>query len=92
MGYLQRLDATYLKVDQSFVKNMMVLPTDAVIVETVILMGHKLGMKIIAEGVETEQQKKWLETNHCDFVQGYLVSAALTVEDFEILLKADACA
>ena len=92
MGYLQRLDANYLKVDQSFVKNMMTIPTDAVIVETVILMGHKLGLKIIAEGVETEQQRTWLESKHCDYLQGYLVSAALAVEDFERLLKADACA
>ena len=92
MGYLKRLDANFLKVDQTFVKNMMTLPTDAVIVETVILMGHKLGLKIIAEGVETEQQRKWLESNHCDYLQGYLVSAALAVDDFERLLKADACA
>ncbi|MFC5513513.1 EAL domain-containing protein [Massilia jejuensis] len=90
MGYLKRLDANFLKIDQSFVKNMMTLPTDAVIVETIILMGHKLGLKIIAEGVETEQQRKWLESNHCDYLQGYLFSAALEVDDFERLLKADA--
>ena len=92
MGYLQRFNANYLKVDQSFVKNMMTCPTDAVIVETVILMGHKLGLKIIAEGVETEQQKKWLESHDCDYLQGYLVSRALAAEDFESLLRADSCA
>lgn len=54
MSYLQRFDIDYIKIDQSFVRNMVNSVGDQAIVEAIIVMAHKLGMKVIAEGVETE--------------------------------------
>jgi len=88
MAYLKNLNANFLKLDQSFIKNLVTDPKDTIIVETIITMGHKLGLKIIAEGVENLQQMGWLKSNNCDFVQGFLISEALSIENFEKLIDA----
>lgn len=86
MGYLTKLNVDFLKLDQSFVRDLIKDPTNTIIVETIIAMGHKLGLKIVAEGVETEQQRDWLRSHNCDYAQGYLVSKPLPLNAFEKLV------
>ncbi len=87
LAYLTQLPLTQLKIDQSFVRNIGVKATDAVIVQTIIGMGQNLGLAIIAEGVETEQQRDFLQQNGCLLFQGYLFSKPVPIEQFELLLK-----
>ena len=82
-SYLATLNADYLKIDQSLVKNIDHSQNDLVLCQTIILMGHKLGMKIIAEGVETKQQRDLLIDAGCDYAQGWLYTKALPPEEFE---------
>jgi len=73
MSYLKKFKVDYLKIDQSFVHGTAT--TDSrIFAETIIVMGHKLGLKIIAEGVETPEQRDWLRSAGCDYAQGYLFS------------------
>jgi EAL domain-containing protein (putative c-di-GMP-specific phosphodiesterase class I) len=58
------------------------------ITETIIVMAHKLGLKVIAEGVETAAQRAWLQQHECDYVQGFLFGLPLPWADFERLLVA----
>jgi EAL domain-containing protein (putative c-di-GMP-specific phosphodiesterase class I) len=86
LSYLTRLPLDQLKIDQSFVRNIGVHNNDAVIVQTIIGMTHNLGMTVIAEGVETEAQRIFLEKNGCLNFQGYLFSRPIPLTDFEKLL------
>ena len=70
LSYLTQLPFDQLKIDLSFVRNIGIKPTDAVIVQTIISMGNSLGMKVIAEGVESEEQRDFLERNGCHAYQG----------------------
>jgi predicted signal transduction protein with EAL and GGDEF domain len=74
-----------LKVDQSFVQNLEHSANDEVIVRAIINLGHSLGLKVIAEGVETEGQLERLRQLGCDEVQGYLVSPPISAEALEEL-------
>jgi diguanylate cyclase (GGDEF)-like protein/PAS domain S-box-containing protein len=85
MLYLRKFDIDYLKIDQSFIQDMANDAGSRAIAETIILMAHKLGMKVIAEGIETEDQKTLLMAAGCDFGQGFLFSQALPPGDFERL-------
>jgi EAL domain-containing protein (putative c-di-GMP-specific phosphodiesterase class I) len=76
-----------LKIDQSFVRNIMDKPSDAVIVQTIIGMAHNLSMEVIAEGVETDAQRGLLEKMGCVFYQGYLFSKPVPIDEFEEKLK-----
>ncbi len=87
LAYLTQLPLDQLKIDQSFVHNIGVKPTDAVIVQTIIGMANNLGMDVIAEGVETEEQRIFLERHGCPAIQGYLFSKPVPIELFELLLK-----
>ncbi|WP_340124530.1 EAL domain-containing protein, partial [Methylobacter svalbardensis] len=87
LAYLTQLPLDQLKIDQSFVHNIGVQPTDAVIVQTIIGMANNLGMDVIAEGVETEEQRAFLERHGCPAIQGYLFSKPVPIEQFELLLK-----
>jgi EAL domain-containing protein (putative c-di-GMP-specific phosphodiesterase class I) len=90
MSYLQRFDIDYIKIDQSFVRNMVKNSGDQAIVEAIVVMAHKLGMKVIAEGVETEQQRDILAAAGCDYVQGYLFARPMPGKEFnEFLAKFD---
>jgi len=80
--YLKRLPIDKLKIDQSFVRDLVVNPDDRTIAATVATLGHSLGLQVIAEGVETAEQLQILETMHCDEGQGYLWSRALPAEQF----------
>jgi diguanylate cyclase (GGDEF)-like protein/PAS domain S-box-containing protein len=86
MGYLKRFDIDYLKIDRSFVRDMVDDPSDRAIVEAIIAMGHKLGIKLVAEGIETEEQRALLEAVGCDYGQGYLFSRPLPERELVALL------
>ncbi len=83
LSYLTKLPLNQLKIDQSFVRNLGVKHSDAVIVQTIISMGHNLGMEVIAEGVETEEQRAFLELHGCPAIQGYLIGRPMPLEEFE---------
>jgi EAL domain-containing protein (putative c-di-GMP-specific phosphodiesterase class I) len=88
LSYLKKFDIDYLKIDKSFVDNLETDINDMVLSEAIIVMAHKLGLKVIAEGVETEAQRKLLSNAGCDYAQGYLFSRPVPPEAFEALLKA----
>ncbi|NWK79577.1 bifunctional diguanylate cyclase/phosphodiesterase [Aquitalea sp. LB_tupeE] len=82
MSYLKKFNIDYLKIDRSFIQGLANDNTDRAITEAVIAMGHKLGMKIIAEGVETQAQLDLLLQAGCDYAQGYLFARAMPPADF----------
>ena len=88
LSYLKKFDIDYLKIDKSFVDNLETDINDMALSEAIIVMAHKLGLKVIAEGVETEAQRKLLINAGCDYAQGYLFSRPVPSEVFEALLKA----
>ena len=87
LSYLKKFDIDYLKIDQSFVRDLETDQDDMALSEAIIVMAHKLGLKVIAEGVETETQRKLLTEAYCDYAQGYLFSKPVPAEAFEELLK-----
>ena len=89
LSYLKKFDIDYLKIDQSFVRNLASDSNDKVLCEAIITMAHQLGMKVIAEGIETQQQCDLLKGAGCDYGQGYLFSRPLTVEAFEAVMTKD---
>ena len=86
LAYLKRFPIDILKIDQSFVRDLATDPNDAAIVKTIIAMAHTLGMRVIAEGVETYEQLAFLRDQGCDGSQGYYCSKPLTTDDFTKLL------
>jgi len=85
LSYLKKFDIDYLKIDQSFVRNLTPDSEDMALCEAIIVMAHKLGMKVVAEGVETVEQRDLLTAAGCDYGQGYLFSKPVPAEDFEKL-------
>lgn len=83
LAYLKRFDIDYLKIDQSFIRNLENDLSDRALSEAIVVMAHKLGLKVIAEGVETEQQRQILATMGCDYAQGYLYSKPISASEFE---------
>jgi diguanylate cyclase (GGDEF)-like protein/PAS domain S-box-containing protein len=83
LAYLTQLPIDQLKIDRSFIHNIGMKKTDTVIVQTIIGMAHNLGMEIIAEGVETEEQRTFLVLNSCPLYQGYLFSKPVSLMEFE---------
>lgn len=88
LSYLKKLDIDYLKIDRSFVCNLEPDSDDLVLCEAIISMAHKLGLKVIAEGVETEQQRDLLMDANCDYAQGYLYSRPVPPEELEAWMSA----
>ncbi len=87
LAYLQQLEVDKLKVDMSFVQDMTDNPGKASIVRAVIALGHSLGLGIVAEGVETDEQARELRRLQCDAIQGYLVSRPLPADDMGAFLR-----
>jgi diguanylate cyclase (GGDEF)-like protein/PAS domain S-box-containing protein len=87
LSYLKKLPFDQLKIDQSFVQDILRDPNDAMMVKTIIEMGRNFRLNVIAEGVETEAQYEFLKLNGCMAYQGYLFSKPLPIEQFEKLLK-----
>lgn len=88
LSYLKRLPVQQLKIDRSFVSDMMADRDDATIVRSTIDLAHNLGLNTVAEGVETEQVLDKLKQMHCDHAQGYLISRPLSPDDFLSYLQA----
>lgn len=87
LSYLMKLDIDYLKIDRSFVCNLTQGSDDLVLCEAIINMAHKLGLQVIAEGVETAEQRDLLMLANCDYAQGYLYSRPLPPEELEVWMK-----
>jgi len=86
LSYLKQFPIDTLKIDQSFVRDIHTDPGDAAIATTVIAMARSLGLRVVAEGVEREEQFTFLQAQRCDQVQGFLFSRPVSAEDFEGLL------
>jgi len=83
LSYLRKYPFDLLKIDRSFVMDITDDDDDAALVEAIILMGHKLGLKVVAEGVETKAQLEFLKQHNCDMIQGYLYSPPIPATEFE---------
>ena len=88
LSYLKKFDIDYLKIDRSFVHNLEADSDDMALCEAIIIMAHKLGLKVVAEGIETESQRDLLLAAGCDFGQGYLFSRPLPAAELDRLLAA----
>jgi EAL domain-containing protein (putative c-di-GMP-specific phosphodiesterase class I) len=89
LAYLKRLPADALKIDHSFVKGLGEDVEDTAIVHTIIELAHTLGLEVIAEGVETEEQAALLKEMGCDLAQGYHFARPLPPEDIPAVLALD---
>lgn len=87
LSYLKRFKADKLKIDRSFVRDIPADPDDSAIARAIINMAKNLNMRVVAEGVETVEQWRFLAAEGCDQVQGYLLSKPVPAEDFVRLLK-----
>lgn len=86
LSYLKQFDVDYLKIDKSFTSNLTEDNSNRALTEAIIVMAHKLGIKTIAEGVETEGQRDLLQSFGCDYVQGFLYSPAVPEDEFVAML------
>jgi diguanylate cyclase (GGDEF)-like protein/PAS domain S-box-containing protein len=86
LSYLKRFTLSKVKIDRSFITEFTTAKNDAALVSAIIAMGHSLGLKVVAEGVETDEQLRFLQDLHCDEIQGYLISRPVPAEEVSNLL------
>ncbi len=86
LSYLKRLPVDWLKIDKSFVRDIVTDPDDAMLTQAIIALAHHLHLKVIAEGVETKEQRAFLEARACNEAQGYYFSQALSAKEAGKLL------
>ena len=87
LGYLSRLPVQSLKIDRSFIVTMLTAPETMTLVSTIISLAHSLKLKVVAEGVDSEEQAKLLRLLRCDELQGFLFSRPLPFDDLTALLR-----
>jgi EAL domain-containing protein (putative c-di-GMP-specific phosphodiesterase class I) len=87
LAYLSRLPVHELKIDQSFVRRLHETSSDTAVVNTIIAMAQELGLELVAEGVETEEQRAHLMVRGCETMQGFLFSKPLPMRDATSLLQ-----
>lgn len=88
LAYLKQLPLDQIKIDQSFVRDIVSDPNDAILVKTIIDMAKNFGLNVIAEGVETQEQLDFLKRNGCLAYQGYLFSKPVPLESFLKIISA----
>src|SRR5690606_674491 len=89
LAYIKKFDIDYVKIDQSFTQNLEADSDQLVLCEAIIVMSHKLGIQVVAEGVETARQRDLLRQVGCDYAQGYFFARPLPPEEFAALLDSD---
>jgi EAL domain-containing protein (putative c-di-GMP-specific phosphodiesterase class I) len=87
LSYLRRFPIDALKIDQSFVRQITTAPDETTIVTAVISMGRSLKLRVVAEGVETQEELAFLQAHQCDEAQGYFFSRPVPPEQFAKLLE-----
>ena len=87
LSYLKQFPLDILKIDKSFIEEVELREDDKQIVATIIVMAHTLHLKVLAEGVETEEQLNFLKAQGCDYYQGYYKSPAVTAKAFAGFFK-----
>jgi EAL domain-containing protein (putative c-di-GMP-specific phosphodiesterase class I) len=88
LAYLRKFKVDFLKIDRSFIHEMVSNPDSRRFAQTIIVLAHQLGLEVVAEGVETAEQHQWLRAAGCDYAQGYLYGAPVPPQQFEHLLLA----
>ena len=81
LSYLKNFPAKILKIDKGFIDNILIEAKDSAIVEAVIELSHKLGLKVVAEGVECKEQSQFLRSRNCDYIQGYYFAKPMPEKD-----------
>jgi EAL domain-containing protein (putative c-di-GMP-specific phosphodiesterase class I) len=87
LSYLKQFPIDFLKIDRSFVRDLESDSNDMALSKAIIVMAHELGLKVIAEGVETAGQRNLLAAAGCDYAQGYLYARPMSPEAFEVMLR-----
>jgi len=88
LSYLKRFPVHYVKIDQTFIRDLSPGGEDAAITRAIIAMAHSLELKVVAEGVETQAQMDFLKSQNCDEIQGFLISRPVEASAFAELLRA----
>jgi EAL domain-containing protein (putative c-di-GMP-specific phosphodiesterase class I) len=91
LSYLKRLPLDQLKIDRSFVRDVLTDPNDAAIARTIVALSQSLGLSVMAEGVETEAQRAFLARHGCHIYQGYYFSRPIPSDDFVQLAAREQC-
>ncbi len=87
LSYLQKFEIDYVKIDRSFIQDLTTNRSDRALAEAIVVMAHKLGLKVVAEGVETMEQCDYLSAVDCDYAQGFFYARPMPADEFEKLLR-----